>query len=153
MDGPTCQHGGKCMDRVNGTECDCLGTGYKVFDFNLILKLISLGHPLRPRHWWVRGGQCELRERELLEFAGHLSMRMQNRYFKYIPNFYLNFKLLFFHLIFIYFSGYIGQRCHMVNPCVPDPLTNNSAAHNCAHGLCVRPRVMMGAGGREVFYC
>uniref|UniRef100_A0A914HPZ6 Protein crumbs n=1 Tax=Globodera rostochiensis TaxID=31243 RepID=A0A914HPZ6_GLORO len=44
--------------------------------------------------------------------------------------------------------GYIGKRCHMANPCVPNPLTNRTR-HNCAHGRCVRPRVQQAARGEE----
>ena len=27
--GETCQHGGVCIDKVNGFTCDCSGTGYE----------------------------------------------------------------------------------------------------------------------------
>ncbi|KAL3068171.1 hypothetical protein niasHS_015774 [Heterodera schachtii] len=45
-------------------------------------------------------------------------------------------------------TGYIGKRCHMANPCEPNPLTNRTR-HNCAHGRCVRPRVGQASSGEE----
>ncbi|KAI1724244.1 EGF-like domain-containing protein [Ditylenchus destructor] len=45
-------------------------------------------------------------------------------------------------------TGYIGKRCHMVDPCVPN--SQNKTLHNCAHGKCVRPVVIKQLSGREV---
>lgn len=36
----------------------------------------------------------------------------------------------------------------MVNPCLPD--SQNRTLHNCAHGQCVRPTVVLQYSGREV---
>lgn len=44
--------------------------------------------------------------------------------------------------------NYIGKRCNIVNPCIKGP--NNQTYHNCAHGNCVRPIVIVQTNGREV---
>lgn len=45
-------------------------------------------------------------------------------------------------------EGYIGPKCSMVDPCVPDVL--NRTLHNCVHGLCTNPVVVTLPSGREV---
>ncbi|KAH7727975.1 CRE-CRB-1 protein [Aphelenchoides avenae] len=44
-------------------------------------------------------------------------------------------------------EGFIGTRCNMVNPCLPD--AQNRTLHNCVHGRCVRPAVIR-QSSREV---
>lgn len=45
--------------------------------------------------------------------------------------------------------GFIGLHCQLPNLCHPDPNLNRTL-HNCVHGRCVRPRVVLGVDGHEV---
>ncbi|KAK0403298.1 hypothetical protein QR680_016845 [Steinernema hermaphroditum] len=45
-------------------------------------------------------------------------------------------------------DGFIGRRCNVVNPCLPDAL--NRTLHNCVHGDCARPSVLTLDSGRDV---
>lgn len=38
-------------------------------------------------------------------------------------------------------SGYIGKRCTVEDPCIPDSL--NRTRHDCVHGACIHPAVSM----------
>uniref|UniRef100_A0A8R1XQU3 Uncharacterized protein n=1 Tax=Onchocerca volvulus TaxID=6282 RepID=A0A8R1XQU3_ONCVO len=46
--------------------------------------------------------------------------------------------------------GYIGKRCSVEDPCVPDSL--NRTRHDCVHGACVRPAVSMKNGQEMASY-
>uniref|UniRef100_A0AC34R210 Uncharacterized protein n=1 Tax=Panagrolaimus sp. JU765 TaxID=591449 RepID=A0AC34R210_9BILA len=45
-------------------------------------------------------------------------------------------------------EGFIGPKCNMINPCLPDIL--NRTLHNCVHGICRDPVVVTLPSGREV---
>ena len=45
-------------------------------------------------------------------------------------------------------DGFIGPKCNMVNPCLPDAI--NRTLHNCVHGKCSNPIVVQLTSGREV---
>ncbi|KAF7627092.1 hypothetical protein Mgra_00009633 [Meloidogyne graminicola] len=43
--------------------------------------------------------------------------------------------------------GFIGIYCQLPNPCYLNNL--NQTIHNCVHGRCVRPRIVLGVDGNE----
>ncbi|PIO66579.1 EGF-like domain protein, partial [Teladorsagia circumcincta] len=45
------------------------------------------------------------------------------------------------------FSGFIGSRCTVRNPCQPDSF--NRTTHTCVHGMCINPAVKVDSAGRE----
>ncbi|CAD6189419.1 unnamed protein product [Caenorhabditis auriculariae] len=46
--------------------------------------------------------------------------------------------------------GYIGTRCSMVNPCIPND--KNQTLHTCVHGRCINPVVKLEMGHEQVSY-
>lgn len=48
------------------------------------------------------------------------------------------------------FLGYIGKNCNKEDPCLPDK--ENQTMHDCLHGKCVHPSVVLDGGGQEVVH-
>uniref|UniRef100_A0A914LAN6 EGF-like domain-containing protein n=1 Tax=Meloidogyne incognita TaxID=6306 RepID=A0A914LAN6_MELIC len=103
---------GRCVDRVNGFECDCSGTGYS-------------------------GSFCEFDIDECESNSSSSICQNNGTCHNWPGTFKCECKL-----------GFIGIYCQLRNLCHPDPNLNQTL-HNCVHGRCVRPRVLLGVDGHE----
>uniref|UniRef100_A0A915E4I8 EGF-like domain-containing protein n=1 Tax=Ditylenchus dipsaci TaxID=166011 RepID=A0A915E4I8_9BILA len=130
-----CHNGATCIPRLAGFECLCIAgfTGTTCETDIDDCAAESMGLSAIVGHW-MEGPQC-------LEDINECADPASNCLHGQCANLPGDYQCKCH-------NGFIGKKCNMVNPCIPN--VHNRTLHNCAHGRCVNPVVIRQYSGREV---